>query len=710
MDIDNITKAYRGGDIKIKALEGGGKVIEGLLVHFTSPEQRDLYGEYFDASTDFHMGDFPIKGNPVLFNHGLDDTMGIKRIGTITDVKVTDVGLWVEAILNDHDEYMQAIERMIEDGTLGWSSGALPQSVRVDESTKHIKSWAIIEGSATHRPAMPLTTRIQTAKSLVTGTSNEPTKTDDESVSIEIEVPVTEQSEPHGEFEMNKERILELLNAITAELGLAEGEPVITEMMATMEEKAIDETISETEIVKSAIRAYEAHKAKTASIVKSALNDSAPVFKGASVSASAQPARMTVTDLKYANMTAEDLSAMYLAAKASMNVPPAFNQDVQSIMGESFANALRHKVAERVSKGFKDDKDNYYVRSVMPFRANEVDGTGNTGYGAEWVGQFYSTSLWEKARDSIIYQQLAAKGLWEQEIPQGAQTVNIPTEGSDPTVYASPESIDVNAVGYPEATAKISPFGTGTVALTAAEQTAYTSYTFRLDEDSSVAVAPTINRQLMQKMIETIDQTIINGDTTTSANTNINLIDGTPATGTSRPYYLALNGIRKQFLVTNTAYSRDAGATFTIADYLNTLALMPNAINTRLDNLLWIIDGSTRIASLGLPELSTNDVRGPMATINSGNIQNLYGIDLVTSGFLPLSNTAGKVSGTGSNNTKGTIALVYAPYWAFGWKRNITIETQRDAVSGANVVVARMRYGFVARGAGASAGSYNVAV
>jgi len=111
----------------IKAL--GGDKFGGYLVRFYNPDERDLHGEWFSKNTDFHLEDYPVVGAPVLFHHGLDPTIGVKTIGRITAAKKDDYGLWVEGIYDERKEYIDHIKRMVDNGILDFSSGALPQSV-----------------------------------------------------------------------------------------------------------------------------------------------------------------------------------------------------------------------------------------------------------------------------------------------------------------------------------------------------------------------------------------------------------------------------------------------------------------------------------------------------------------------------------------------------------------------------------------------------
>jgi len=153
---------YHGGAIK----SYNDDIVSGYLVRFTNANQRDLRGEFFDPTTEFYFdrGYEPINAR-VLYHHGLDKTMSVNVIGTPVKAQVDDAGIWFEAQLKIADEYKKYIQQLIERGELGWSSGALPQSVHVDD-TGHIKSWAIIEASLTPKPAMPFTNRIATVKTL----------------------------------------------------------------------------------------------------------------------------------------------------------------------------------------------------------------------------------------------------------------------------------------------------------------------------------------------------------------------------------------------------------------------------------------------------------------------------------------------------------------------------------------------------------------
>lgn len=135
---------------EVKAL-GDGRV-GGHLIRFSTENDPDLTVDYFDAKTVINVPD----NLPVLYHHGMDETIGKRVIGS-AKAKTDDVGVWVEAQLNLRDEYERNVYALAEAGKLGWSSGALSHLVEREPVGKawHIKSWFVGEASLTPTPAEP---------------------------------------------------------------------------------------------------------------------------------------------------------------------------------------------------------------------------------------------------------------------------------------------------------------------------------------------------------------------------------------------------------------------------------------------------------------------------------------------------------------------------------------------------------------------------
>lgn len=754
--------ASQGGAIK----SVGNDEYELCMYKFTSPERPDLTNEYFSDDTDFVETSYPFT-TKLLYHHALDNDLSVHPIGQIKSAERRHgdgiYGRFTIDFVNPYKEYLKTLNQpaswkikqeelafeyelmlknLAQNGKLGGSGGALPQGVIVDDNGK-IKRWNQIEYSVTPSPAEYQYTRLTPVKSLpVTSlrelvATNAPIREGGSAVvnnvsNIEIE------NSTKGLKTMDLEQLKQLIQEVLAPFMAAlRGEAAETgvnadDAMATAEKEAVDAMGKDPDEMKSLTREVVEKRVEeiTTAVVGKAISKAMSKqtdasnavkaakaaaqkneagrepMKGFSGSSSGSNTRFSVSEnLKYAHLTANDMLLGHEILMSEYTENQRKRLKSSDVVSEEY---LKHMVAKTVAdvekNPGKDIRDQLYIKSVM--KANEVDSQTNTGFGPEWVGQVWSSRIWEKARVLRVYEQMIAKGMMEVEVPQGSSTANISTEEADPTVYSYPQINDVDATGRPTVELKITPFGTGTVALTPGALGMASAYSVILEEDSVIPILPQLSYQQEQKAQETIEQVIVNGDTATAANTNINLIDGTPGTTTSRPYYLASNGILKYPLVTATALSYDAGGTLSLDTFRRLIALFAPQFQTRLDNLFWMVDPYATVTALALPEIATDDVRRTNATITSGQIKDLFGITYFNEGFMLKANSAGKIPAAGG--TLGRIALVYAPYWAFGFKRQIKVETGYDPLTQTKVLVTTLRFGLVNRGRDAASVAYNV--
>jgi hypothetical protein len=141
----------------VKILDEDQGLIGGFGIPFGGPvlDGRDLEGEYFDKSTDFHFDWFPEEGRPLLYEHGTDPNLRLEPVGRQVYKSVDDsLGVWVTAQLNMANRYAKAIMELAKKGVLGFSSGALAGYVRRQANGKII-DWPWIEQTLTPRPANP---------------------------------------------------------------------------------------------------------------------------------------------------------------------------------------------------------------------------------------------------------------------------------------------------------------------------------------------------------------------------------------------------------------------------------------------------------------------------------------------------------------------------------------------------------------------------
>lgn len=170
----------------------------------------------------------------------------------------------------------------------------------------------------------------------------------------------------------------------------------------------------------------------------------------------------------------------------------------------------------------------------------------------------------------------------------------------------------------------------------------------------------------------------INGDTVLTANTNINLIDGTPASTLS---YTGADGLRKTAFANSKAF--DVGA-LTFDDYITLLnALGNNAVN---EDMVYIHSLIARNAALNITEFKQAYVNGTSSTAITGRLPDFLGASVADTRWLPSANTAGKVSTTAGNNTKGSILAVHKSAVQHGTNGDYNIEVYRVPGKGLQVI------------------------
>ena len=206
------------GQTKTPAIESpkadAAKSVTGTLIRFTSADDTDVDGEYFDDGTD--LGFESEKIVPILYHHAQHPEIGSLPIGHATLVKsahgiVIDPArsaLWdddefnedefIKQVLGDSADYMAMLERMgwdrvksvagavwkalQMDGALGWSSGAIESTVK--RNGNHIVAWHPKEATITPRQAEPRNL-VETIKSITADLSAEDKQmTDDEKTTV----------------------------------------------------------------------------------------------------------------------------------------------------------------------------------------------------------------------------------------------------------------------------------------------------------------------------------------------------------------------------------------------------------------------------------------------------------------------------------------------------------------------------------------------
>jgi hypothetical protein len=143
----------------------GADTVEGLAIPFGGVFRgKDVDGEDFGPDTDFCLDWFGKSGRPVLYHHGLDSALKASVAGRQVEYDVREEGVWAQAQLEKGAKFRRAIDQLIDEEALGWSSGAMAHLV-TKAAGGHITRWPWVELSMTPIPAAGPLSAIYAVKS-----------------------------------------------------------------------------------------------------------------------------------------------------------------------------------------------------------------------------------------------------------------------------------------------------------------------------------------------------------------------------------------------------------------------------------------------------------------------------------------------------------------------------------------------------------------
>ena len=311
----------------------------------------------------------------------------------------------------------------------------------------------------------------------------------------------------------------------------------------------------------------------------------------------------------------------------------------------------------------------------------------SAGAGAELVDTQEARALW----DDVNLETAIAPLFHTVQMP--SNPFQIPLQLGDVSWYPGAQNTAVT--GSAPATARQT--------MTAYELVAEVPWSYDLDEDAVIAMMDELRRRMLQNAREVIDDVILNGDAT--ATNNINADGATIAAGTAGKghWLLGFDGLLHLPLVDNTGQANNHNAAVS-ADMFNEIRGKLGKYGVRPSELAYITDVNTFIKALSIDSFRTLDKFGPNATLLTGQLGAVEGIPVIVSEQLRLADADGKVTDGGSANDKGRLLLVNRSQWRVGFKRELTIETVRDAQKRQNVMVVSFRIALQERsGARASA-------
>ena len=685
----------------VKFTDDNKSTIGGYLVRFTGPEHRDLQGEFFTAETDLGENIYP--QIPLMYQHGFDSVLRLDPIGKIISQKKDDVGLWVQAQLDMAHEFFEDVQFLIDEGILGWSSGAWPQSVAIDNDGK-ITRWRVIEGSLTPTPAEPFTVgNVEWVEKYVLGSAGadadfdsteesmikwngtnsiyncEPEKVLAAYKSVGLPPPdllkmagrskrdaaIENKSASDNPGVANQKQIKaaippsnededmptqEEIQAMIA-AGIAEASKVAADEAAKAEQDAkiadADKVLAENETLKKQLAEKNAKPAKVLPGSTTPVDGDPPAKDDddstkVSIVVGSHYDELSIEDMAFGLTIFKD----YGGYGVTKRIRPS----------ERYANALSSKL-ERKNLVVPNPAGGFY-------KSDELNHSTQSSYGDEWVPDLWSNDLWRRARlENPILSMF-------RSIEMPSDPYNLPIESTDPTVYFVGETEDEAQLTIASSASAIpdSKVGSGKLTMNAQKLALRVGFSAELTEDSIIPILNMYREQAMRAMLDAIDNVILNGDTT-NATGNINSYDADPADTLK---FLAMDGLRHLPLVTTTANSKDMGGVApTLSKFRQTRFTMAGKYSVNPSRLAWIMDAQTFGAALNLDEFITMDKAGPHATALTGTLGFLDGIPVNVSAEMALTRLNGSVYS--SANTLGQAVCVYRPGWIVGYRRRIAI-------------------------------------
>ncbi len=322
--------------------------------------------------------------------------------------------------------------------------------------------------------------------------------------------------------------------------------------------------------------------------------------------------------------------------------------------------------------------------------------TGATGTGAELTQTGIATSLWQ---DFYLASKLVS-GLTVTPMP--SDPYDLPLAFGDFTWYKGTQSTATTSTDL----------ATSESTLTSTEQVAEVDWSYSLNEDSVIALMPAIRARLAISGGKSQDAFFMNADATTTGSSNVNAVEGTPATN---DYYLTAgqDGLRHKVIVDyTTSGSNHQGGALSDTTLGNMLALMGD-YGTDIENLRMIPEINSYYKLLTLTNVATVDKYGPAAIILKGELVRYRGIPVIPTNVWAKTNATGKTANSASN-TLGSLYVYHNSMWTVGFPRTLMIETWRDVQKRQLIMVVSYRIAIGCFGTRASAkhtaGAFNFAV
>ena len=218
------------------------------------------------------------------------------------------------------------------------------------------------------------------------------------------------------------------------------------------------------------------------------------------------------------------------------------------------------------------------------------------------------------------------------------------------------------------------------------------------EEDSLIAVLPTVRQELLQAIIDGEEDAVINGDTGTHQDTGLASWDvrsrwGSTGLGTAADHRRAWIGLRAAAMDTGCT-TNESGSAITGDEILTHRSKLDSPHGVE-GSLVLVTSPEVYFTSiLSADDVVTVDKIGiDRATIRTGNLGEIYGMPIVISEFLVANLAATGLYTDGTAAFSGTL-IVNKDRWKLGQRRGTTVEVDKDISRGTHQLVCTVREAF----------------
>ena len=321
-----------------------------------------------------------------------------------------------------------------------------------------------------------------------------------------------------------------------------------------------------------------------------------------------------------------------------------------------------------------------FSRSVLQSMTRAAMDSTTAGSGDELVATLEARELWL----DVNLQTLVAPLTSTFSMP--TNPFDMPRQLGDVNFYPGTENVATTSTAL----------ATGKTTLTAYELVGQVPYSFTLEEDAVIAMLPEISAGLVRSVAEALDDIILNADTTTTDNINADGATISASDGGKGHWLIGYDGIIHLPLVENTGQANDHAAAVS-DDMFNEIRAKLGKYGARPSELVWVMDVNTFIRVQSISQFRTMDKLGPNATLVTGMLGAVEGIPVIVSEQMKLADTDGKVTDAGNGTNTGRLLIFNRTQWAQGFRREMSIDVDRDTQKRQTVVTVSFRHALAER-------------